>query len=83
MSSNLPAYQLDIFISYRQKDNQYDGWVTTFVDNLQRELDATFKEDISVYFDKNPHHGLQDTHDVDDSLKEKIKCLNNGNFFGV
>ncbi len=45
------------------------------LDNLKRELEATFKEEISVYFDNNPHDGLLETHDVDDSLKEKLKCL--------
>ena len=75
MASIIPGYEYDIFISYRQKDNKYDGWVTEFVDNLKRELEATFKEEISVYFDINPHDGLLETHDVDASLKEKLKCL--------
>jgi hypothetical protein len=75
MSSIIPGYTYDIFISYRQKDNKYDGWVTEFVDNLKRELEATFKEEVSVYFDNNPHDGLLETHDVDASLKEKLKCL--------
>jgi len=75
MPSYIPGYEYDIFISYRQKDNKYDGWVTEFVDNLKKELEATFKEEISVYFDINPHDGLLETHDVDDSLREKLKCL--------
>jgi hypothetical protein len=40
MSSILQGYEYDIFISYRQKDNKHDGWVTEFVDNLQGELEA-------------------------------------------
>jgi hypothetical protein len=75
MPSLIPGYEYDIFISYRQKDNKYDGWVTEFVENLKKELEATFKEEISVYFDINPHDGLLETHDVDESLKEKLKCL--------
>ncbi|MBN2666757.1 MAG: tetratricopeptide repeat protein [Bacteroidales bacterium] len=75
MSVIIPGYNYDIFISYRQKDNKYDGWVSEFVDHLKSEIEATFKEEISVYFDNNPHDGLLETHDVDDSLKEKIKCL--------
>ena len=75
MASIIEGYNYDIFISYRQKDNKYDGWVTEFVENLRRELEATFKEDISVYFDINPHDGLLETHDVDESLKEKLRCL--------
>ena len=75
MSSIIEGYNYDIFISYRQKDNKYDSWVSEFVDNLKKELDATFKEEISVYFDINPHDGLLETHDVGESLKEKLKCL--------
>ena len=75
MSSIIEGYSYDIFISYRQKDNKYDGWVTEFVDNLKKELEATFKEEISVYFDINPHDGLLETHDVDATLKDKLKCL--------
>jgi hypothetical protein len=75
MASLIPGYEYDIFISYRQKDNKHDGWVTEFVDNLKGELEATFKEDVSVYFDINPHDGLLESHEVGDSLREKLKCL--------
>ncbi len=75
MASIVPGYEYDIFISYRQKDNKGDRWVTEFVENLKGELESTFKEEISVYFDINPHDGLLETHDVDASLKEKLKCL--------
>jgi len=75
MPSLAQGYEYDIFISYRQKDNRSDQWVTNFVQALREELDATFKEPISIYFDSNPHDGLLETHDVDGSLKEKIKCL--------
>jgi TolB-like protein len=75
MASIVPGYEYDIFISYRQKDNKHEGWVTEFVSNLKGELESTFKEEISVYFDINPHDGLLETHDVNASLKEKLKCL--------
>jgi hypothetical protein len=75
MASLIPDFEYDIFISYRQKDNKHDGWVTEFVDNLKGELESTFKEEISVYFDINPHDGLLETHIVDASLREKLKCL--------
>ncbi len=75
MPSILPGYEYDIFISYRQKDNKFDGWVSRFVADLQNELDATFKEDISIYFDENPHDGLLEMHDVDKSLETKLKSL--------
>jgi TolB-like protein/Tfp pilus assembly protein PilF len=75
MSSIIEGYNYDIFISYRQKDNKGDRWVSEFVDALKTELESTFKEDISVYFDINPHDGLLETNDVDASLKDKLKCL--------
>ncbi len=75
MPSIIERYNYDIFISYRQKDNKHDSWVTEFVNNLKGELESTFKEEIRVYFDINLHDGLLETHDVDASLKEKLKCL--------
>jgi TolB-like protein len=75
MASLIPGYEYDIFISYRQKDNKGDRWVSEFVDALKTELESTFKEEISLYFDINPHDGLLETHDVNASLKEKLKSL--------
>ena len=75
MASLIPGYNYDIFISYRQKDNRHDGWVSEFVENLKGELESTFKEEVSVYFDINQHDGLLETHDVNESLKEKLRCL--------
>lgn len=75
MAALIPDYEYDVFISYRQKDNKYDRWVTDFVSNLKFELEATFKEEVSVYFDENPHDGLLETHNVDKSLEGKLKCL--------
>jgi TolB-like protein/lipoprotein NlpI len=75
MASLIPGYEYDIFISYRQKDNKGERWVTQFVDALKTELESTFKEEISVYFDINAHDGLLETHDVDASLKGKLKSL--------
>ena len=75
MSSIIEGYNYDIFISYRQKDNKGDRWVSEFVEALKTELESTFKDEISVYFDINPHDGLLETHDVDASLKDKLKCL--------
>ena len=74
MASIVSSFEYDIFISYRHNDNR-SGWVTEFVKALQEELAATIKEPVSVYFDINPHDGLSETHDVDESLKEKLKCL--------
>jgi len=75
MSSLIEGYNYDIFISYRQNDNKYDGWVTAFVDNLNKELEANIKDKLSVYFDINPTDGLLETDTVDKSLENKLKCL--------
>jgi TolB-like protein/Tfp pilus assembly protein PilF len=74
MASILPGYEYDIFISYRHNDNQ-DGWVTDFVQNLEKELRGTLKDTVTIYFDQNPHDGLLETHNVDKSLEGKLKCL--------
>ncbi len=75
MASILPDFEYDIFISYRQNDNKYDGWVTEFVNNLNKELEATLKDKLNIYFDANPHDGLLETHSVNHSLESKLKCL--------
>jgi len=74
MPSLLHNFEYDIFISYRHNDNR-SGWVTDFVNALQEELAATIKEPLSIYFDKNPHDGLLENHNVDKSLEGKLKCL--------
>ncbi len=74
MPSLIPGYTYDIFISYRHNDN-LDGWVTDFVQNLEKELRGTLKDTVTIYFDKNPHDGLLETHQVDKSLEDKLKCL--------
>lgn len=74
MASIIPTFEYDIFISYRHNDN-LDGWVTDFVQNLEKELRSTLKDTLTIYFDKNPHDGLLETHNVDKSLEGKLKCL--------
>ena len=75
MSSIISGFEYDIFVSYRHNDNKYDGWVTEFVEKLSQELDATLKDKLSIFFDKNPHEGLHDSHQVDESITTKIKSL--------
>jgi len=89
MPSIVPGYEYDIFISYRHKDNRSptasashgqgqqsgNGWVTDFVMDLGKELESTFKEDVSIYFDSNPIDGLLETHNVDKSLEGKLKSV--------
>ncbi len=38
-------------------------------------MDATFKEEISIYFDEKPFDGLHGHYEVDDSLREKLRFL--------
>ena len=74
MPSLIQGYEYDIFISYRHNDN-LDGWVTNFVESLEKELRGTLKESLTIYFDKNPHDGLLETHHVNKSLEGKLKCI--------
>ena len=74
MPSVVERFEYDIFISYRHNDN-LDGWVTDFVQNLEKELRGTLKDTVTIYFDRNPHDGLLETHNVDKSLEGKLKCL--------
>lgn len=74
MPSVIQGNEYDIFISYRHNDN-LDGWVTDFVQNLEKELRSTLKDSLTIYFDKNPHDGLLETHNVNKSLEGKLKCL--------
>jgi len=42
MPSILPGYEYDIFISYRQKDNKQDGWVTkVFLSRLSKSTSGS------------------------------------------
>jgi hypothetical protein len=75
MAAIISGFEYDIFVSYRHNDNKYDGWVTEFVEKLNQELDATLKDKLSIFFDKNPREGLQETHHVDQSIHNKIKSL--------
>lgn len=74
MPSIISNYKYDVFISYRQKDNR-DGWVSDFVKAIKKEIDAALKEDLSIYFDENLYDGLDEIHDVNSSLNNKIQCL--------
>ncbi len=75
MASIFREFEYDIFISYRHNDNKYDGWVSEFVEKLRQELDATIKDKLSLYFDENPNDGLLDTHNVDETINNKLKTV--------
>lgn len=75
MPSIVPGFEYDIFVSYRHKDNKYDGWVTEFIHNLKKELEAISKDEINIYYDENPQDGLLESHHVEGSINNKIKSL--------
>ena len=82
MGSIVTGFEYDIFVSYRHNDNKSspgrqagEGWVTEFVEKLNQELDATLKDKLSIFFDKNPQEGLHESHSVDKSIASKIKAL--------
>ena len=75
MASIINGFEYDIFISYRHNDNAYDGWVSEFVEKLRKELVATVKDKLTVFFDENPVDGLAESHHVDHSISSKLKAL--------
>src|SRR5580765_7362344 len=75
LSSILPEYDCDIYISYRFNDNKYDGWVTEFVDKLSQELSATLKDKLSIYFDKNPEEDRKPFYAENSLIPRQIKSL--------
>ncbi|MDP9230840.1 MAG: adenylate/guanylate cyclase domain-containing protein [Bacteroidota bacterium] len=74
-SSIVPGYNYDIYVSYRFNDNKYDGWVTEFVEKLERELSATLKDKLSIYFDKNPEDRTNVSNGKNSSFTSKINSL--------
>jgi hypothetical protein len=42
MRSIITIFEYDIFISYHQKDNKEDMWVSEFVEALKKESDVYF-----------------------------------------
>jgi len=75
MEGIFPGLEYDIFISYRHNDNVYDGWVSEFVENLRKELVATVKDKLTVFFDENPEDGLMESHLVDHTIAAKIRAM--------
>ena len=75
MAASLSEFEYDIFISYRHNDNQFDGWVTEFVNHLKDELRATVKGELRIYFDGDRTDGLGESHQVDASLDHRLRSL--------
>ncbi|MCY7309869.1 MAG: adenylate/guanylate cyclase domain-containing protein, partial [Chitinophagaceae bacterium] len=74
-SSIIPDYDYDVHISYRYHDNNYDGWVTEFVEKLNQELSATLKDKLTIFFDKNPEDKRVGFENEDGSTTTKINSL--------
>ena len=74
-SSIIPEYDYDVHISYRYNDNNYDGWVTEFVEKLNQELSATLKDKLTIFFDKNPEDKRVGFENEDGSTTTKINSL--------
>jgi class 3 adenylate cyclase len=74
-SSIVPDFDYDIQISYRFNDNKYDGWVMEFVEKLKQELDATLKDKLSIFFDKNPPEAHAGTNPDAPAHTAKVKSL--------
>ena len=74
-SSIITEYDYDVHISYRYNDNNYDGWVTEFVEKLNQELSATLKDKLTIFFDKNSEDKRMGFENEDGSTSPKINSL--------
>lgn len=74
-SSVVPGFDYDIYVSYRQHDNKYDGWVTEFAEKLKQELSSTLKDKLTIYFDKNPEDSRITSGTEDGSKNKSIRSL--------
>ncbi|MEO7394442.1 MAG: adenylate/guanylate cyclase domain-containing protein, partial [Chitinophagaceae bacterium] len=74
-SSIIPDFDYDVHISYRYNDNNYDGWVTEFVEKLNQELSATLKDKLTIFFDKNSEEKRLGFENKDGSTSPKINSL--------
>lgn len=75
LTSILPDFDCDIYVSYRFNDNKYDGWVTEFVEKLTQELSATLKDKLSIYFDNNPEENRKPYYEENSLIPRQIKSL--------
>lgn len=73
-SSVVPAFDYDVYISYRYNDNKYDGWVTEFAEKLKQELSSTLKDKLTFFFDKNSEDSNKQN-DMDRSKTAMVKSL--------
>jgi hypothetical protein len=48
ITSLIPGYEYDIFISYRQKDNKGDRWVSEFVEGNGQKYGDLFNVDVKL-----------------------------------
>ena len=58
MTSHITGFEYKIIIGCLRKDYKHYSWGTEFVLNVSGELESSFKEEISVYLNINPHDGL-------------------------
>ncbi len=72
MASIIPGYEYDIFISYRQKDNKGDRWVSEFFRALMTRLKSKFKDEFSRYHIQYQQDGFLETCGVKASPNENL-----------
>lgn len=75
MPSLLPDYEYDIFISYRQKENSYYGWVTEFVNNLRMNRRPLSRKTYPFTLMRIRDDLVQGNHIIDKDLEDKLRCI--------
>ncbi|MBL4655684.1 MAG: hypothetical protein JKY33_07670, partial [Bacteroidia bacterium] len=74
MPSVLPAYQFDVFVSYRHNEAILE-WVKEFSSKLQQELDTTLKENLSIYYYNIETEGNLAYQEMEQAITEKLKAV--------
>jgi len=69
-----PAYEYDIYISYHHNDAIL-AWVTEFTEKLQGELDATIRDTLSIYYDKQGVGAELNKEEFDRKRTRNLKSL--------
>ena len=77
MASLIQGFEYDVFISYRQKDNRGERWVSEFVEALKKEAPKYFAADVKPGAGAPPPKPQGEKPQPGDRIGSIIESLNN------